>query len=183
MGATVRAPHYFAIQVLTGDESRYLRRVDQSLRLGDFPRNTIRLWWPRRRMFIRRRGKRLRTLTPLFPGYLFLESPDVTPELYRMLKRTESFVRFLPDNHDITPLDHDGTMILRHFLSFGEVVKESRVIFDANNRIVVKEGPLKGLEGQIVKVDRRKGRAKVKLDLYEESFRIDLAFETMEPAQ
>jgi transcription termination/antitermination protein NusG len=40
-------------------------------------------------------------------------------------------------------------------------------------------GPLKGLEGKIVKVDKRKGRAKVKLDLYDESFLVDLSFELL----
>jgi transcriptional antiterminator NusG len=42
-----------------------------------------------------------------------------------------------------------------------------------------------GLEGRIVKVDRRKGRAKIMLDLYNDSFSIDLGFEvigSMEPA-
>jgi transcriptional antiterminator NusG len=34
-----------------------------------------------------------------------------------------------------------------------------------------------GLEGYIVKVDRRKKRARVKLSLYQNSFAIDFAFE------
>jgi transcriptional antiterminator NusG len=41
------------------------------------------------------------------------------------------------------------------------------------------EGPLMGLEGRIIKVDRRKGRAKINLDLYNDSFTIDLAFEVI----
>jgi transcriptional antiterminator NusG len=36
-----------------------------------------------------------------------------------------------------------------------------------------------GLEGSIIKVDKRKGRAKIKLDLYNDSFSIDLAFEVI----
>ncbi|MDR2619211.1 MAG: antitermination protein NusG, partial [Treponema sp.] len=34
----------------------------------------------------------------------------------------------------------------------------------------------------IIKVDKRKGRAKIKLDLYDDSFTIDLAFEVLETA-
>ncbi len=178
---SVTAPQYFVIQVLTGDESRYIRRVEERTLLAGFAPEEARLWWPRRRMYIRRKGKRIKTLTALFPGYLFLETRDLSPHLYQTVRRTEGFVRFLPDNRDITPLDAESHRLIRHFLSHGEVLQESRVYFDENNRIVVKEGPLKGLEGHIVKVDRRKRRAKVKLDLYEESFQIDLAFETMEP--
>jgi transcriptional antiterminator NusG len=57
------------------------------------------------------------------------------------------------------------------------------VYFNDNSRIVVIEGPLMGLEGRIVKVDRRKGRAKVSLDLYNDSFTIDLAFEVIGSAE
>ncbi len=167
---------------MTGDESKFIRRVEQQLTLSGLSTQDSRLWWPRRSMFIRRRGKRRKTLTPIFPGYLFLETRVFTPDLYRLLRHTDSFVRFLPENLDISPLDEEGTRLIRHFVSHGEIVRESRVFFDKNNRIVVKEGPLKGLEGSIIKVDRRKGRAKVRLDLYQESFQIDLAFETMEPA-
>jgi transcriptional antiterminator NusG len=177
----VTAPQFFVIQVLTGEESRYIRRVEGRAFLAGFSPDDTRLWWPRRRLFIRRRGKRLKTLTSLFPGYLFLETRDLSAQLYQTIRRTEGFVRFLPDNQEIVPLDSESHRLIRHFLSHGEVLQESRVYFDENNRIIVKEGPLKGLEGHIVKVDRRKRRAKVKLDLYEESFQIDLAFETMEP--
>jgi transcriptional antiterminator NusG len=36
-----------------------------------------------------------------------------------------------------------------------------------------------GLEGRIIKVDKRKRRAKIMLDLYNDSFSIDLAFEVI----
>jgi transcriptional antiterminator NusG len=54
------------------------------------------------------------------------------------------------------------------------------VSFDINGRISVKEGPLKGYEGKIVHVDKRKRRARVQLDLYKESYHIDFGFELLE---
>jgi len=53
----------------------------------------------------------------------------------------------------------------------------------ARNRIVVLHGPLSGLEGRIIKVDQRKKRAKIALDLCSDSFTIDLAFEVIEKAK
>jgi transcriptional antiterminator NusG len=38
------------------------------------------------------------------------------------------------------------------------------------------------MEGLIVKVDRRKGRARVRLELYENSFLIDFGFDALEQA-
>ena len=65
-------------------------------------------------------------------------------------------------------------------MSFGKVADISKVSFDADQRIVVLEGPLKGLEGLIVKVDMRKRRAKVRLDMCENSFLVDMGFEILD---
>ncbi len=70
--------------------------------------------------------------------------------------------------------------LLSHFLSFGEIVKKSVAYFDENKSIRVVSGPLKGLEGMIVRVDRRKGRAKVRLEMYENSFEVDFGFDSLE---
>ncbi|HTP60018.1 MAG TPA: KOW motif-containing protein, partial [Spirochaetia bacterium] len=67
-------------------------------------------------------------------------------------------------------------------LGFGEIVDKSMVYFDQDRRIRVVSGPLKGLEGRIVRVDRRKGRARVRLELYQDSFEIDFGFDSMEAA-
>ena len=165
---------------MTGEEPRFIRRAEQQLLLRGYTGDAYRLWWPRRKLTIRRRGRKKPSLAPLFPGYLFMQAREIEADVYRDLKRTEGFVRFLPDNRNIEPLGAEGLELIRHFLSFGEVVEQSRVTFDVNNRIVVREGPLSGMEGRIVKVDRRKGRAKVRLDLYSDSFLVDLGFEIME---
>jgi transcription termination/antitermination protein NusG len=166
---------FFAIQIWTGTESRFLslarRREDD-----------LRLLWPRRRLRIRRRGSWKEALAPIFPGYLFLQADGIDPERFSALKALPGFVRFLPSNTSITPLEPRDQELLSHFLSFGEVVEKSRVYFDQDRRIRVLAGPLKGLEGKIVRVDRRKGRAKVRLEMYDNSFEVDFGFEALEPA-
>ena len=166
---------------MTGEEQRFIslaqRTIDQ---LPEF-QGRYQLWWPRRKLIIRRRGKRIPTLAPLFPGYLFLEAETLDSVLFHAVRRTTGFVRFLKNNDDIRPLSPDDLSLIRHFLSYGEIIGESRVTFNENNRIVVKDGPLAGLEGKIIKVDRRKRRAKVKLDMYENSFTVDFGFEILAP--
>ncbi len=70
--------------------------------------------------------------------------------------------------------------IIRHFFIFGEIVGKSKAYFDENNRIKIISGPLEGLEGSIIKVDRRKKRAKIRLDLYEDSLYVNLDFEVIQ---
>jgi transcriptional antiterminator NusG len=166
---------YYTIHVLTAAEDDFARRLRPAL-------GTRRLIIPKKMMSIRRMGKTLQRLLPVFPGYIFIESEDILRELDLLwtIRRTPGFIRFLRDSASPTPLSDRDVLLLRRFMSFGEYADTSKVTFDENDRIVVLEGPLKGLEGQITKVNRRKGRAKILLDMYGEAFPIDLGFEVVE---
>jgi transcription termination/antitermination protein NusG len=168
---------YFAIQVWTGHEDEYVRRLSATPCFKDSA-----LIVPKRSMPLRKRGV-LRTIQkPLFSGYVFIPTEDDTlsPEQRWYIKTTAYYVRILPDAANPQPIGTRDRAVLSHFISFGKSADTSKVIFDEHDRIVVLEGPLKGLEGMIVKVDKRKMRAKVRLDLCQDSFRVDLAFEVME---
>ncbi len=169
------AMQYYTIHVLTSSEDDFTRRLQPLLGLR-------RLVVPKKMMSVRRRGKTIQELSPVFPGYVFIESENILGELdtYWIIRKTPGFVRFLRESSSPSPLSARDVLLLRHFISFGEYADTSKVTFDENDRIVVLEGPLKGLEGHIVKVNRRKGRAKILLDMYGEQFPIDLGFEVVE---
>ena len=168
---------YFVIHLKTRSEDEFIARAESMLDDGE-----ARFIWLRRSLRIRKRGEWIETLAPIFPGYLFVEAQEISPELFMKVKRIPGFFRFLQNNENIEPLSEGDKKLISHFLSFGQVVDKSVVYFDAGNRIRVVSGPLKELEGKIIKVDRRKGRAKVKLDMFENSFLIDFGFEVLENA-
>jgi len=168
---------FFAVQIWTGDESRFL-----SIATRRVPETDARFYWPRRSLRIRRGGAWKESLAPIFPGYMFIQAASITAELYAALRGAPGFLRFLLSNENIVALERADQELLTHFLGFGEIVDKSLVYFDETKRIRVVSGPLKGLEGKIVRVDRRKGRAKVRLEMYEDSFEIDFGFEFLEAA-
>ena len=135
--------------------------------------------FPRRVLSVRRMGKVGRKEEPLYPGYVFLAGAGITTDIYWRMRRVPGFCRFLKSNRDIRPVEGRDREVLLHFLGFGEVIRKSTVRFDANDRIQVVEGPLTGLEGRIVKIDKRKGRAKIHLDMYDESFLVDLGIDIL----
>ena len=167
---------FFVLQVRTGGEEKFRRQAQKLLAPGQGE-----LVWPRRSLRVRRAGAWRETVSPIFPGYLFLRAERLDSGLFRELRGLPGFTRFLRDNSDVEPLGERDLAIVQHFLSFGEVVHRSRARFDAERRIQVLDGPLKALEGRIVRVDRRKGRARVRLELYENSFLIDFGFEDIAP--
>jgi len=172
--------NYYAVQVWTGAEQQYIT----SFRAQN-PELRMPIYFPQRALEIRRDGKMTPARAAIFPGYIFieLEGENALAPYHHAFRQVQGFCRFLRSNQDIVPLaGRDLEMVLHFIKGVGPVAGRSRVMFDENARIVVIDGPLRGLEGRIFKVDRRKCRAKVKLDLYDDSFAIDLAFEVLEKA-
>ena len=169
--------NYYAVQVKTRGESKYIKLFKNL-----YPYITFPIYFPQRQLDIRKNGKIKPSLSAVFPGYIFIEienAGEITGCQWEF-RRTKGFLRFLKSNQEITPLaDRDLELALHFIKNSGPIAGRSKVYFNENSRIVVVEGPLKGLEGRIIKVDKRKGRAKIKLDLYNDSFAIDLAFEVI----
>jgi transcriptional antiterminator NusG len=174
----------YAFQVQARYEEKFMKlfdkRFDKRLKARQPSQTAVRLHFPRRELNERRQGKTAVRVVPVFPGYLFAElSSGENINAYCWdFRRTDGFLRFLPSNQNAYPLQGKDLEIASHFIyKDGGIAGVSRAYFDEHDRIVITEGPLLGLEGSIIKVDKRKGRAKVKLDLYNDSFAIDLAFE------
>ena len=170
--------NYYAIQVKARSEENFLKLLKAL-----HPDVKLPLYFPKRCLDIRKAGKLIPSTLAVFPGYIFIEA-ESNAEIYSYqweFRRTAGFYRFLKSNQEITPLSGKDLELVLHFIkNTGPVAGRSRVYFDENTKIVVLDGPLYGLEGMIIKVDRRKGRAKIKLDLYKDSFTIDLAFEVLD---
>ncbi|MDR0731098.1 MAG: antiterminator LoaP [Treponema sp.] len=167
--------NYYAVQVKTRSEEKYIKLLRAMHTEVAFP-----IYFPKRRIDIKRKGVISQSTPAVFPGYIFVEV-DEGEDIRRhqwAFRRTDGFFRFLKSNRDISPMTGRDLEVVLHFIkSVGPIAGKSRVYFNENSRIVVVEGPLMGLEGRIIKVDKRKRRAKIKLDLYNDSFSIDLGFE------
>jgi len=175
---------YYAVQVKTKSEENFLKNTRRKFQNQNiYEKTETKLVWPRRELTIRRKGVSVKNLAPIFPGYVFLGAEEFIPEIYWLIKGVDGFGKFLKNNTNIEPLSRTDTELLLHFLSYGEVVRESKAVFDENQRIQILDGPMKGLEGDIIKVDKRKGRAKVHLTLYENSFLIDFGFTVLAPVR
>ena len=167
----------YVLQVLVGCEQQFARLAGQRLRTNGIDDAAIH--WPRRALQIRRSGRTTETVTPIFPGYLFLEVRARLSAVLDAVLRIPGLMRVLPETSRATPLDSYDLELIRHLLGFGAVIERSRVSLASGCRIVVHDGPLKGMEGRIVKVDARKKRAKVRLDLYGDAFLVDFGIDVL----
>jgi len=172
--------NYYAIQTKTRSEEKFIR-LFRSLH----PHLNFPMYFPKKQLINRQKGVLKPSIHAVFPGYIFIEAEhdDLLASQWEF-RKTKSFYRFLKSNQDISPLAGKDLELVFHFINMaGALAGISKVEYNENSRIIVLEGPLAGLEGKIIKVDKRKKRAKVKLNLYDDSFVIDFAFEIIGKAE
>ena len=162
----------------TGKEETYIKLWES--KKDHLP---LRIIWLRKELMIRKNGHTHKGLKSIFPGYLFLEAEDIDPDTFQEFRHIHFFSRFLKADENICPLPFDEAKKIYDLAKYGRIIGRSKVVYNEEDRIVVIDGPMKGFEGQIIKVDRRKKRAKIRLSLHNTAYLIDLGFEVLEGAE
>lgn len=154
-----RRIHTYVLQVVSGQEKR-IRELLQSMIPSDL---LAEVFVPEIERRIKRGGEWTTVKLPLIFGYLFVRTPNVVV-LNQSLKHIPEFKRLLGTDGTFTPLSEEETNWLEMLTSPGaRVVGMSEgVIVGSSVRIV--GGPLQGLEGSIVRIDRHKRLAFLSLE-------------------
>lgn len=117
---------------------------------------------------------------PLFPGYTFFGIDKFSADFFEILRKVKGFYRILYDNKN--PVKITGTALdeLNIFMHNGEHWGISKVQFLPGKHIHAVSGPLVGLEGKIVAVNKKKKRVTVQSTLTPDGKRFDLLYEDIE---
>ena len=156
--------------VLTGQEKSFKQAAAAAL-----PQSRFYIF--ERRLHNRRRGW---FEAPLFPGYVFFEVDSLTPQFFESLRSINGFCRILYDNQHPTQINGQSLEELKLFMKNGEHWGISKVLFVPGQKIKAVSGPLVGLEGQIVAVNRKKKQITVQSSLTQDGKRFDLLYEDVE---
>ena len=112
----------------------------------------------------------------LFPGYLFVKT-DKPEQLAERLRRVPVFMRLLGSNDSFIPLAPDEVAWLEALTTAKtHVVEMSRGVIEGDN-VIVTEGPLKGHEGMIAKIDRHKRLAYLDMRMFGRSKSVRIGLE------
>ncbi|WP_229536139.1 antiterminator LoaP [Pelosinus baikalensis] len=132
---------------------------------------------PRRKIMERNGGSIKHVLKKMFPGYIFI-CTNMNIETYYKLKSIPGIIRILKTGDYYTRIVDDEMFYILKLLDNDGVVDYSK-IYIHNSKIIVKSGPLKGMEGLMVEVDKRKNRVKIILNFMGVPKKIDLGIEVI----
>ncbi len=168
---------YYCAMVKSGREEAFKKKFEEAAKKSQFgpePFEDARVIFFKKRM---KNSKGEKYQESLFKGYVFFSASKMSPALASAAKKCPSFYHFLNSDQDIRRLEGRDFEIVSNLLKFGETQGISKATFGKDQRISIISGPLLGFEGKIVKVNKKRGRATVKIDLCDNEMRFDLAFD------
>lgn len=164
---------WYAVQTFTGKEEKVRNYLINNI--GNY--ETL---LPKRKLEIRRQGKYYLEEKSVYPGYFFVNGID--GKMLTQLTEINGFVRVLWENNKPIPIPEDEMQFVFNITKDGETIKFSYGVKDGE-RVRIVSGPLMHFEGMIKKVDRRKKRATIELELLNRTMLVDVGLEIVDKTQ
>jgi transcriptional antiterminator NusG len=114
----------------------------------------------------------------LFPGYVFVNI-FMDASMYYKLTGIPSVIKILGDTKGPLPVPEDEMQIVLKLSGDGDPLGISNVFIEGS-KVKVLSGPLEGFEGQILKVDTRRFRAKINITLMGDPRIVELGVNVIE---
>jgi transcription termination/antitermination protein NusG len=127
---------------------------------------------PRVQVMSRRKDRRKKILVPLLPGYVFVQS-DLEPDVYWEIIKTVGVVRMVSFKGKPVPAD-DGEIESLMVLDGTDRTVENRSFMRKGDRVMIMEGPLKGLVGFYVKHSNKSEKVVVSIELLRRSMAVEI---------
>ncbi|WP_041706848.1 antiterminator LoaP [Ruminiclostridium cellulolyticum] len=170
--------HWYVLFVKSGREHRveqYLKKI-----VGI---DMINPFIPLHEFLFKISGTVKRELKPLFPGYVFIESDMAGQEfirkLYNKIYLLSDIVRILKySDTEIAVRDSEKQMLL-DLCNNEHCIESSRGVIKGD-RIYITNGPLRGRESIIKKVNRHKRQALVEMEFMGDKRLVSVALEIVE---
>ena len=149
----------------------FAKEEETRLRLTRFLENNVKeeslVWFPKKEVKEKRQGKYEVVIKPMFSNYLFIYwdgEKEVDFPFWDII-RMPTVVRIL--RYD------DGTHALKgKDLSFAKwihmndgFIRQSKVLVREGQKVHIMEGPLKGFDGNVIKVDKHHKRVTLRFEL------------------
>lgn len=165
--------NWYALFTLTGEEDNVKERLTYKFQ------DEFRVLVPKRRLRERKDGVWSEKIRTLFPGYVLING-YINDEKYYKLKDVPGLISILKSGQTILHIEDEEIEVIKRLVYNNDVIDSSQLIIE-NKKIFVIDGPLKNMEGIIVGINKRKGRAKVRLNFLGEPRVVELGVNIIKP--
>jgi len=147
--------------------SHFEKRVYEGLRL-----KSIETLLPRIQVMSRRKDRRKKILVPLIPGYVFVRT-DLHPEEHLRILKTTGIVRMVGFKGKPVPANEEEIASLM-VLDGTDRTVQNCAYMNKGDRVMIMEGPLKGLVGFYIRYSGRNDMVVVSVELLQRSLEVEI---------
>jgi transcriptional antiterminator NusG len=133
---------------------------------------SIETFLPKIQVMSRRKDRRQKILVPLLPGYVFVQY-DLDPEIYWDIIKTVGVVRMVGFEGKPTPAREEEIQSLMIMDGTDRTV-HNRSIMKRGDRVMIMEGPLKGLVGFYVRHKGQTEKVVVNIELLHRALAVEI---------
>ena len=133
---------------------------------------SLEAFLPKVQVMSRRKDRRKKILVPLIPGYVFVRSPLDAEEYHRIIK-TVGVVRIVSVKGRPVPADDQEISSLM-ILDGTDRTVQNRAYMRKGDRVMIMDGPLKGLTGFYLRPKGKTDRVVVSVELLQRSLEVEI---------
>lgn len=166
--------HWFIVQVFRGYEEKILQRSQI--------KEDFKVFYPKRKKVKAIKGENTIEVQALFPGYLFVETKRDAQSFFHFYKDVlsplEGCVKILKHKENIEVLWPEEKIWIQSLLNEENVLENSKGL-KVDDKVIITDGPLVGLESRILKIDRHKRIAILNFNLLGNLQEIEVGLEVI----
>lgn len=148
-------------------KSRHEQAVCEALALKD-----VTVFYPSIDVWSRRKDRRKKIRSPLFPGYLFVHCV-LTDDNWYAINGVRGVASLVGQGGKAAPIPAEQIDSINIMLKSGLPVTPSPYL-NEGERVVVVDGPLKGAIGVYIRADQDKGKLIVQVDILGRAVTVDM---------
>lgn len=137
-----------------------------------FSGKSIEAFVPKIQVMSRRKDRRKKIFIPLLPGYVFVHF-DMTPEVYWDIIKTTGVVRMVSFHGEPVPARDEEVASLM-ILDGTDRTVQNRTYINKGDRVMIMEGPLKGLVGFYLRHKGQSRKVVVSIELLQRSLAVEI---------
>ena len=156
-------PHWYAVHT----RSRFEQKVHDGI-----SGKSIEVFLPKLQVMSKRKDRRKKILIPLLPGYVFVRF-DMDPEIYWDILKTVGVVRMIGFEGKPVPAKEEEISSLM-ILNGTDRTVQNRAYMNEGDKVMIMEGPLKGLVGFYLHHKEDTDKVVVSVELLHRSLAIEV---------
>ena len=164
---------WYAIHVYSGYEENVAENLRQRVDSMDMGDKIFNILVPTEKRIKIRNGRRRVIREKIFPGYVLVEMV-VTDDSWYIVRNTPNVTGFIGSG--TTPISLAEEEIKAIQKRMGVEEPKYKIDIDLNAPVRIIDGPFKGFEGKVSKIDEERGRVKVLISVFGRDTPVEMDF-------